>query len=113
MKVSIASSVRPPLIEGARPPHDWSPEIAAYVHDVKVAIIEALDWIGGPLSATELWLVLGPGHYEYQTVLNHVRSLAKRKCIEQVDVRPARGSEEKYFVLSRHRDLTESNGYSS
>jgi hypothetical protein len=100
MKVDTPPSIRPPFLTGASRQFDWSPVIGAYVHEVKVVIIEALSWIGGPLSAKELWLILGPEQYEYQTILHHVNSLAKHKCIEPAGDRQARGAKEKYYVLS-------------
>ena len=103
MKIEIVA----PILPDARPPlteqltdYDWSFLIDMEIHEVKVAAIEALDWIGGPLSATELHLIFDE-RYRYQTIAHHINGLAKRKLIQQTHVRPARGAGEKYYLLAR------------
>lgn len=73
--------------------------ISIHIHEVKVAAIEALDWIGGPLSAKELWVILDPGRYAYPTVAYHVKNLCDLELIELTDSVPRRGSAEKFYVL--------------
>jgi predicted transcriptional regulator len=90
---------RPPFRKASRKRFDWSRVIDSHVHEVKVAVIEALNWIGGPLSAKELWLIFGPQRYPYPTVAFHVKALAKAGLVQQTDARQARGSSEKYYVL--------------
>jgi hypothetical protein len=103
MKIEVV----PPILPGGRPPlaerltdYDWSSLIEKEIHEVKVAVVEALDWIGGPLSAKELHLILDERH-RYQTVAHHINGLAKQGVIEQTHVRPARGAEEKYYLLAQ------------
>jgi len=69
------------------------------IHPIKVASIEALRVIGGPLSARELWLIgVGDGA-AYGTVAYHVRALADLKVTVQTHKAPARGAEEKFYAL--------------
>jgi hypothetical protein len=77
----------------------WDALIDQEAHPIKVAAMEALRVIGGPLSARELWLIdIGAGA-PYGTVAYHVRAMADLKVIVQTHKAPARGSEEKFYVL--------------
>jgi hypothetical protein len=77
----------------------WGSLVAATVHPVKVAIIEALQWVHEPLSATELEKILGSGGYNLDVVLHHLKGLARLEVIELTDTRRARGAREKYFFF--------------
>lgn len=83
-----------------QPRFDWPALIDSQVHPVKVAVIEALRWVGGPLSAREVWL-MGVGEPEYGTVAYHVKTLVDLGLLTHVASSPARGSVEKFHVPTR------------
>lgn len=88
---------RPPL--RPQPRFRWPALIDSQVHPVKVAAVEALRWIGGPLSARELWLI-GVGEPVYGNVAYHVKALADDGLLIHTAKAPARGSVEKFYVLT-------------
>lgn len=77
----------------------WGSLVAATIHPVKVAILEALLWVHEPLSATELEKILGGGDHNLDVVLHHLRGLTRFEVIEVTDTRRARGAREKYFFF--------------
>src|SRR3954454_17573416 len=83
-----------------QPRFDWPGLLDSQVHPVKVAVVEALRWVGGPLSAREVWL-MDIGEPEYVTVAYHVKSLVDLGLLTQVASSPARGSVEKFHVPTR------------
>lgn len=78
-----------------RPAFDWLALLGAYVHPVKVAILEAMSWIDEPLSAAELTRILAG--QSLGVVSYHLTSLAERGVIEPVSERQARGARETYY----------------
>jgi hypothetical protein len=91
-------------------PHDEEWEIEAFawpalfdesIHELKIAIAEALDWIGEPLSATELWIIFDLKH-TYHNVAYHARSLEETGLTVEVWQRGARGATEIYYAPARH-----------
>ncbi|HWO84691.1 MAG TPA: helix-turn-helix domain-containing protein, partial [Solirubrobacterales bacterium] len=67
-----ASAVHPAPTES----FDWEALVALLVHPVKVAIIEAMDWIGEPLSATDLDRLL-TGQVGVSLISYHLRKLVE------------------------------------
>jgi hypothetical protein len=96
----LSSAERPALRR--QPQFAWPSLIECQVHPVKVAAVEALRWIGGPLSARELWLI-GMGDPAYATVCHHVKFLLDLGFIELTHQRPRRGAMEKFYVLAPDR----------
>ena len=89
---------RPPF-EGLEPDaFDWTALVDTAVHELKVAIAEALDWIGEPLSETELWMVLDLGKHEYYNVQYHAKTLEELGLLREVWERKARGATEVYYA---------------
>ena len=62
-------------------------------------IIEALWWIGEPLSASDLTKVIEDEKYGLSHVSYHMVRLAKSGAIEVVRARPVRGSLEKFYFF--------------
>jgi predicted transcriptional regulator len=102
---SVLPKVRPPVEDWEVAPFDWPALIDKSVHEVKVAIVEALWWIEQPLSAKELWEILGVGRYVAGTVAYHVKSLKDMGLIVPTSERAARGARETYYLpaLPRRR----------
>ncbi len=79
-------------------PFAWEELVPLLVHPVKVACIEAIRWIGRPVSATELREVFG-GEYELSLVSYHLVTLAKLKILRKAKQRHVRGAIEKFYFL--------------
>jgi len=77
---------------------DWAIATARLVAPLKVAIIEALDWIGEPLSASDLSKILD-GRFTLQAVAYNIRALAKAEVIVEVRERHVRGAVQKYYFF--------------
>jgi DNA-binding transcriptional ArsR family regulator len=86
-------------MEGARP-FSWDTVVPHIVHPLKVAIMEALCWIGEPLSATDLTKVIGDERYGLSHVSYHLVKLANAGALEVVRTRPVRGSLEKFYFFA-------------
>ncbi len=91
---------RPPFEDWNLEAFKWCALIDASVHELKIAIVEALDWIDQPLSATEFWLLLGPGKYVYATVAYHARTLEEMGLTVELWRREARGATEVYYAAA-------------
>jgi hypothetical protein len=90
---------RPEIEDRELAPFDWPCLVDRYVHEFKVAIAEALDWIGQPLSAKELWYVLDlTTQSEYQTLAYHARTLERMGLTVEFAFREVRGATEVYYL---------------
>lgn len=82
----------------AIPTFDWAALVPQIVHPDKVAIIEAMLYVGLPMAALDLHIVLGDegglSHTSY-----HVRTLAELGVIRKVSQRQRRGATQKFYVL--------------
>jgi Helix-turn-helix domain len=77
----------------------WDVLVPHIVHPLKVSIVEALWWIGEPLSATDLMKVIGDEKYGLSHISYHMVKLANAGAIEVVGSRPVRGSLEKFYFF--------------
>lgn len=80
-------------------PFDWGGLVPFLVHPMKVTIIEALRWIGQPLSATDIRKTLD-GQFTVQFISYHMGALAKVGAIVEVRHRRVRGSIERFYFFS-------------
>jgi DNA-binding transcriptional ArsR family regulator len=81
-------------------PFTWDALVPHIVHPLKVTIIEALGWIGKPLSASDLTKVIEDEKYGLSHVSYHMVRLAQAGAIEVVRSRPVRGSLEKFYFFT-------------
>lgn len=79
---------------------DWAALVPHFVHPVKVTIIEAMLWIGQPLSASELAKVFF-GEYDLSLISYHVVKLAQAGVLEQVRERQVRGALQRFYFFPR------------
>ncbi|HEX6153471.1 MAG TPA: hypothetical protein VFZ19_08120 [Solirubrobacterales bacterium] len=77
---------------------DWEALVPLLVHPAKVEIIEAMGWIGEPLSATDLDRILS-GQLGVSLVSYHLRKLAELKAIEKVRQEHVRGAIQTFYAL--------------
>jgi hypothetical protein len=82
---------------------DWGALVPRLVYPTKVLIIEAMDWIGQPLSATELEKIFG--RRLSQSVLSyHLVSLAKAGALKLDSKQQVRGAwENRYYFTEQIR----------
>jgi DNA-binding transcriptional ArsR family regulator len=78
---------------------DWV-AVISLVHPLKVAIIEALHYIGRPMSASEFTKLFDGESKGLSSVSYHVRALAQDNVIEKVAEREGlRGPKEKFYFF--------------
>ena len=77
---------------------DWSGLVPKVVHPMKVEIVEALAWIGRPLSARDLCDVFD-GEYGLSLIAYHVNTLTAVGVLEPVRHRPVRGARETFHYF--------------
>jgi DNA-binding transcriptional ArsR family regulator len=77
---------------------DWEALVALLVHPVKVSIIEAMDWIGEPLSATDLDRLL-KGQVGVSLISYHLRKLVELGVIKPVRKDTVRGAVQTFYAL--------------
>ena len=77
---------------------DWESLVPRFVHPLKVAIIEAMRWIGRPLSASELARVF-LGEYNLSLVAYHLNMLVDADVFEQVGERQVRGAVQRSYFF--------------
>ena len=79
-------------------PFSWEELVPLLVHPLKVVCIEAICWIGRPLSATDLRKVFEP-EYGLSVISYHLGSLAKLGILSKARQRRVRGATEKFYFL--------------
>jgi DNA-binding transcriptional ArsR family regulator len=79
---------------------DWDALVPLVVHPMRVQIIEALGWIGEPLSAANLTRIFDDADLSLSGVSYHVTTLAKAGVLVKVGQRPVRGSVEKFYFFA-------------
>lgn len=82
-------------------PHsfNWHALIPTSVHPVKVAIIEALQWIAVPLSPRELDRIFDE-EFGVSLVSYHMRTLADIGVVEKVRQQAVRGAVQTFYTLA-------------
>jgi len=80
---------------------DWAGLVPHFVHPLKVSIIEAMLWIGRPLSAAELTRVFD-SEFDLSLVSYHLSKLGEADVVELVEARAVRGALQRiYFFTGR------------
>lgn len=81
-----------------QPSFDWAALVPNLVHPVRVAMVEAMCWIGQPLSSTEFRKIFD-NEFSVSYLSYHVRELRKMEVMEKVSSRQVRGATESFYVL--------------
>lgn len=85
---------------GDEPAFDWAALVPRIVHPARVAIIEALFYIGHPLSATELRNVFDePESYCLSIVTYHLERLAGYGALAETGNRQVGGAAETFYFF--------------
>jgi DNA-binding transcriptional ArsR family regulator len=77
---------------------NWGTLVPLLVHPVKVEIIEAMAWIGLPLSATDLDRILR-GQVGVSLLSYHLRKLAEVGALERARQEQVRGAMQTFYAL--------------
>lgn len=87
-------------VSNAREDRDWCAAFAQLVHPVRVAILEAFNWIERPLAASDLEKMLDS--YSLSLISLHIRYLGKVGLIEEVGlVDGERGFKRRQYYLAQ------------
>jgi Helix-turn-helix domain len=78
---------------------NWDTLVPYLVHPVKVAIIEAMEWVDVPLSPRELDRIFDE-EFGVSLVAYHMRTLAEVGVVEKVGEQPVRGALQTFYSLS-------------
>jgi hypothetical protein len=90
-------------MEGGEPRQfDWSLLVPHVVHPLQVAVIEALLWIGQPLSSADLEKVFGL-KFNVSLLAYHVRKLAETGVLVPIRSRQRRGATETFYFFAGER----------
>ena len=78
---------------------NWDSLVPHLIHPVKVAIIEAMEWVEVPISPRELDRVFDE-EYGLSLVSYHMRTLADVGVVEKVRQQSVRGALQTFYSLS-------------
>jgi len=78
---------------------NWETLVALLVHPVKVEIIEAMAWVGLPLSATDLDRILR-GRVGVSLLSYHLRKLTEVGALRRVRQEQVRGAMQTFYALT-------------
>jgi hypothetical protein len=79
-------------------PFDWAALVPFFVHPVRVSIVEAMRWIGRPLSPSDLKHVFDD-ESSVSFVSYHVRELTRVGALKKVRTRQVRGAMESFYFF--------------
>lgn len=80
-------------------PFDWD-VLVPFMHPTKVLVMEALAYIGEPLSSTDLTKVLRGAKLTLSNISYHVGVLAKAEVLTLISQRRVRGSIETFYYFA-------------
>jgi hypothetical protein len=81
------------------PAFDWATLVPRVIHPARVAIIEALRWIGEPLSAKDFKELFADQEFITPYLSYHVVELAKAGAIVKVEEEQIRGAVKKSYFF--------------
>jgi hypothetical protein len=86
-------------MEGGELSFDWGALVPRVVHPLKVIIIEALLWVGRPLSASDLSKLVDDQEFGLSHISYHAVTLREIGALKVVRKRQVRGSTEKFYFF--------------
>jgi hypothetical protein len=78
---------------------DWCALAAQIVHPTKMQIIEAMRWIGEPISAVKLEAIFDKA-ISLSNISYHVDSLAKLGTLKLIESHQVRGAHENFYYFT-------------
>jgi hypothetical protein len=85
--------------EGGELSFDWEALVPRVVHPLKVSIVEALLWVGRPLSASDLTKLLDDKEFGLSHISYHAVKLGEIGALKVVRMRQVRGATEKFHFF--------------
>ncbi len=86
--------------EGDETAFHWCALVPFCIHPLRVATIEALLWVGTPLSATDLKKLFDEEGKTVGLISYHVNELAKMGVLKEVRNRQVRGVTETFYKIA-------------
>jgi hypothetical protein len=80
---------------------DWSALVPRIVHPVQEAVIEALLYIGRPLSPADFQKLFDDPRLGMRHVSHHLNALSKRKTLVKTHKCRGRGAVERFYSLAK------------
>lgn len=80
---------------------DWATLVPFVVHPMRVAMIEALRWIGEPLSASDFEALFFAEEISTSMASYHLVELARAGAVAKVSERQIRGAVKKSYFLAK------------
>lgn len=80
-------------------PVDWDGLLASLLHPTQFQIIEAMHWIGRPVSASQLVHVFDRDSKDLSALAYHLRRLRELKIVRLASVKRVRGAKERFYTL--------------
>ena len=87
------------MLRGEGETFNWDSLVPYLVHPMKVAIIEAMEWVEVPVSPRELDLMFDEEH-GVSLIAYHMRTLVEVGVVEKVRQEPVRGAVQNFYSLS-------------
>jgi len=78
---------------------NWGTLVPYLIHPVKVAIIEAMEWVDVPLSPRELDRLFDE-QFGVSLISYHMRTLMDVGVVEKVRQQPVRGAVQTFYALA-------------
>lgn len=78
---------------------DWSHLVPRVIHPTKVAIFEALSYLGHELSSVQMERLFGDRKMHLTNISYHARALAEKRVLVVVAERQVRGAREKFYYF--------------
>jgi hypothetical protein len=80
-------------------PFDWGALVPLVIHPMRVAIVEALCWVGEPLSAIDFRRLFAEEGLSTPYISYHVAELGKAGVLVQVGTRQVRGATKRSYFF--------------
>ena len=79
---------------------DWGALVPHAVHPLKVVMVEAIAWIGEPLSASQMEKMFDGSGYSVAVISYHLKALLGWGAVEIVERRRVKGVIEKSYFFT-------------
>lgn len=103
MKLEPVSKITPRLVPSSPGPvkeaRVWEALVPRLLHPTKLLVVEALLWLGEPMSAIGLSRMLDDPGYSGGVISYHLRVMAEAGVLMRAGRRSVRGAEELFFYF--------------
>jgi len=103
VKIESVPNIMPkpgqPSRRAAEVAHVWEGLVPRLLHPIKLVVVEALLWVGEPMSATGLAAMLEEPAYYGGVISYHLRVMVEGGVLVRTGERSVRGAEELFFYF--------------